>query len=281
MRNILVAFVISASILGANAFELPLPVIDNLPIIENNVHNTNPDNQIVTSGANMENPKGNHSPTTGKSSRTSSNEVPHSPRPPFNVSNNRYITEPNNILVLVNKKHCLSPDYVPPDLTRPDINFTFSEDLPKKLMRKEAAEALTRLFEQASSKGITLLGVSGYRSYQTQKEIFENKARLQGEAQANRTSARPGQSEHQTGLAMDITCPSVYNLSTSFGSTPEGKWVAQNAADFGFIIRYQKGKEGITGYIYEPWHLRYVGIGAARYIYQNGITLEEYLGKSI
>lgn len=281
MRNILVAFVISASILGANAFELQLPVIDNLPIIENNVHNTNPDNQIVTSGANMENPKGNHPPTTGKSPRTPSNEVPHSPKPPLNVSNNSYITEPNSILVLVNKKYRLSPDYVPPDLTQPEINFTFSEDLPKKFMRKEAAEALTRLFEQASSEGITLLGVSGYRSYQTQKEIFENKARLQGEAQANRTSARPGQSEHQTGLAMDITSPSVYNLSTSFGSTPEGKWVAQNAADFGFIVRYQRGKEDITGYIYEPWHLRYVGIGAARYIYQNGITLEEYLGKNI
>ncbi|MGE5544738.1 MAG: D-alanyl-D-alanine carboxypeptidase family protein, partial [Bacillota bacterium] len=175
-------------------------------------------------------------------------------------------------------KHNLSPDYVPPDLTQPDIRFTFSENLPKKLMRKEAAEALTRLFEHASREGITLLGVSGYRSYQTQKEIFENKARLEGEVQANRTSARPGQSEHQTGLAMDIISPSISSLSTSFGATPEGKWVAQNAADFGFIIRYQRGKESITGYDYEPWHLRYVGVAAAKYIYQNGITLEEYLG---
>lgn len=183
-----------------------------------------------------------------------------------------------DILVLVNKQHSLPADYVPANLVQPKIPFPFSEDLPKKLMRKEAATALEALFAQAKEDQIKLVGLSGYRSYQRQKEIFNYNAQKVGKEVANRTSAYPGQSEHQTGLAMDVTSAQMnYRLHSSFGDTKEGIWLAKNAADFGFIIRYPKGKEAITGYSYEPWHLRYVGTKAAKEIAENNITLEEYL----
>lgn len=181
-------------------------------------------------------------------------------------------------LVLVNKSHAVSADKVPPDLTRPNVQF--SNDAWNKLMRKEAALALEELFEKAGDEDVDLLAVSGYRSYQSQAAIFAYRASQVGETEANRFSARAGQSEHQTGLAMDITCPDVDNqLSQNFGSTPEGQWVAEHAANFGFIIRYQQGKENITGYSYEPWHIRYVGVEAARAISDNGLTLEEFLAQ--
>lgn len=126
--------------------------------------------------------------------------------------------------------------------------------------------------------GIELAAVSGFRSYERQAAIFANAVQRKGEVEANRVSARPGQSEHQTGLAMDVSSASVgYALVEAFGETVEGKWLAQNAPKYGFIIRYPKGKEHITGYRYEPWHLRYVGVEHAMKISQRGLTLEEYL----
>ena len=151
----------------------------------------------------------------------------------------------------------------------------------KKQLRKEAALALEEMFRSSKANGINIYAVSGYRSYARQASIFDANVRKYGFERANQTSAKPGQSEHQTGLAMDITSASVnYGLSQSFGATKEGKWVYENAHKFGFIIRYQKGKESITGYQYEPWHLRYVGIKAAKEIKDRNITLEEYLGSS-
>lgn len=145
-------------------------------------------------------------------------------------------------------------------------------------MRAEAARALEELFRQAAAEGIELAGVSGYRSYQRQEAIFNYRARERGEEVANRTSARPGQSEHQTGLAMDVSSASVgYALIEDFGNTKEGLWLAENAPRFGFIIRYPKGKEHLTGYSYEPWHIRYVGVEAAQEIAARGLILEEYL----
>jgi zinc D-Ala-D-Ala carboxypeptidase len=183
----------------------------------------------------------------------------------------------DSILVLVNKNRNLPSSYSPKDLVKPNVRFSFSEDVPKRYLQANAARALERLFKAASDAGHRLYGVSGYRSYATQKSIFERNAAQKGEEVANRTSARPGQSEHQTGLAMDISSASVdYRLSTSFGDTAEGKWVRDNAYKYGFIIRYPKGTEGITGYSYEPWHIRYVGTTAADYIYRNNLTLEEY-----
>lgn len=190
------------------------------------------------------------------------------------------INHNKDILILVNKQHSLPADYVPADLVKPKIPFPFSEDLPKKLMRQEAATALEALFKKAKLDEIEIVGISGYRSYQRQKEIFNYNANRVGKEIANKTSAYPGQSEHQTGLAMDVTNSKMnYRLKEIFGQTKEGIWLAKNAADFGFIIRYPKGKEAITGYNYEPWHLRYVGIKAAQEISRRNITLEEYLGK--
>ncbi|GAB7386716.1 hypothetical protein BSNK01_05520 [Bacillaceae bacterium] len=179
--------------------------------------------------------------------------------------------------VLVNKKRSLPPDYVPPDLVKPNIPFAFSGESPKKWMRKEAAAALERLFAQAKKERIAIAGVSAYRSYERQKEIFQYNVRTMGKEKAVRVSASPGRSEHQTGLAIDISCPRIgYALEETFAHTPEGRWLAKHAPAYGFIIRYPKGKEHITGYAYEPWHLRYVGEEVAKEIAEKGITLEEY-----
>ncbi|MDA8353569.1 MAG: M15 family metallopeptidase [Firmicutes bacterium] len=190
------------------------------------------------------------------------------------------VSNPASFTVLVNKSHSLPPDYVPPDLVIPQVRFSFNGYSPKKNMRREAAQALERLFAAADDRGFRLFAQSGYRSYQRQQAIFALKADQVGKKRANQVSARPGQSEHQTGLSMDITSQSVaFQLVESFGQTPEGRWVAENAHRFGFIIRYPKGKEQVTRYQYEPCHLRYVGVSAAGEMYRKQQTLEEYLGK--
>ncbi|WP_276354112.1 M15 family metallopeptidase [Cohnella caldifontis] len=189
------------------------------------------------------------------------------------------ITNASSLYVLVNKKRNLPSDYVPRDLTVPDVPFSFSGDSDKKKMRKEAAAALEKLFAGAEKAGIRLKAVSGYRSYARQKAIFDANAAAKGAEEANRTSAHPGQSEHQTGLAMDVSSASVgYALEESFGKTEEGRWLAAHAADYGFIIRYPKGKESITGYTYEPWHIRYLGKEAAAEVAESRLTLEQFFG---
>ena len=189
-------------------------------------------------------------------------------------------TEASDELTLVNKEHPLPPEYVPSDLVVPNVPFSFAEDHPKKQMRQEAAEALENLFAAAAKDGIHLVAVSGFRSYERQEAIFQRNASQMGEAEANRVSARPGESEHQTGLAMDVSAASVdYRLTEEFGSTEEGRWLQNNAARFGFIIRYPKEKEHVTGYQYEPWHLRYVGSSAAQTIANKALTFEEFLSQ--
>lgn len=116
------------------------------------------------------------------------------------------------------------------------------------------------MFDAAKKEGYELAAVSGYRSYDRQKVIFDNEVSLKGERKAKEAVAYPGESEHQTGLAMDISSRSNgFELNEAFGSTADGKWVQDNAYKYGFIIRYPKNKEDITKYEYEPWHLRYVG----------------------
>ncbi len=186
----------------------------------------------------------------------------------------------DDLLIVANKERNLPEDYEPKDLVTPNVPFPFKEDLPKKKLRKEAALSLEMLFKAAEENGLELLAQSGYRSYDTQVSIFAYNAEQRGEEEANKTSSKPGQSEHQTGLSMDVTSPEVnYELVEAFGETKEGKWLADNAHKYGFIIRYLKGKEQITGYQYEPWHLRYVGTDHAKKIHAQGITLEEYLQK--
>lgn len=133
-------------------------------------------------------------------------------------------------------------------------------------------EAWNAMVAAAKKDGISLWIISGYRSYDTQEAIYNRYVNDNGQEEADTYSARPGHSEHQTGLAFDIN-----EISYSFGETAAGKWVAENAAQYGFIIRYPQSKQHITGYIYEPWHLRYLGTELAMDVYESGLCLEEYL----
>ena len=189
------------------------------------------------------------------------------------------IKNTEDILVLANKKRNLPSNYIPKDLIIPNVKFPFKEDHPKKYLRKKAAEALENLFQKAEKDDIILYAISGYRSYNRQKTLFDNKSNKVGPEKANLVVAFPGQSEHQTGLAMDVSSQSAnFTLEEDFEDTAEGKWLKDNAHKAGFIIRYKKDSEDITGYNYEPWHIRYVGKDIAKEIYNQDLTLEEFLG---
>ncbi|MBU7595782.1 M15 family metallopeptidase [Metabacillus halosaccharovorans] len=197
------------------------------------------------------------------------------------VDNNRIIQNPSNILVMVNKEFSLPENYKPLNLVSPNITFSFSEmEIEKRYLREEAATALEALFKRAKNEGVELIAISGYRSFIRQESIFNMEKIENGEAVARQVVAFPGQSEHQTGLAIDVSSKSSnFELSEKFGETKEGKWLKENAHKEGFIIRYPKKKESITGYKYEPWHLRYVGKEHANTIYKHNLTLEEFFKK--
>ena len=177
--------------------------------------------------------------------------------------------EVNSLTVCVNKNRSIDANYEPNDLVLPNVRAMNSTS--RLYMREEAASALEELFKDAESEGYYLYAVSGYRSYNTQKSIYNPYSGY---------SAAPGTSEHQLGLAMDVSL-SKYggNLYVEFGDSKEGIWLKKNAHKYGFIIRYLEGKEDITGYKYEPWHIRYVGKELATELYEKGITLEEYYGE--
>ena len=181
------------------------------------------------------------------------------------------------LLILVNKDHPLKKNYKPDDLEA--IKYYASDRLESsRYMRAEAAEAFHNLVEAAEKDHIELRMTTAYRSYDFQKVLYDSYVEKEGQAAADQFSARPGSSEHQTGLAVDVSSPSVdYQLTDEFGKTKEGNWLANHAYQFGFILRYPKEKEDITGYMYEPWHIRYVGFEAAKEIYENHLTLEEFL----
>lgn len=207
----------------------------------------------------------------------------------------------NRFSLLVNKSHPLPADYIPGELVKPDIPFSEeysgmeysgrnkeNSDLntsavPEKfLMNKTAAAYLELLFERGRSFDVHLYGVSGYRSYARQKEIYEESVRTKGPAHAARYIAPPGASEHQSGLAMDISIPALdFQLEETFDTTKEGKWLKQFAPLYGFIIRYPKGVSHITGYAYEPWHIRFVTKPLAIYLSKTHLTLEEYHSLSL
>ena len=147
-------------------------------------------------------------------------------------------------------------------------------------MRPDAATALEEMFAACLEEtGARMVTVSGYRSYQTQSSIYDRKVKNVGsKAKADEYVARPGASEHQLGLAMDINQRARESgLTSSFGKTVSGKWLRENCWRFGFILRYQEGWEEVTGYNYEPWHVRYVGKEYAKAIYEMNVPLETYL----
>ena len=161
-----------------------------------------------------------------------------------------------NGVMIVNKTYSIPADYGPGDLT--DECWAAFREL------QNAA---------ANEEGLSIYVVSGYRSFSTQDGLYNRYVAADGQAAADTYSARPGHSEHQTGLAIDVN-----SVSYSFANTAEGRWLAANAQRFGFIIRYPENKQSITGYMYEPWHIRYLGKTLAQQVYDSGLCLEEYFG---
>jgi D-alanyl-D-alanine carboxypeptidase len=187
------------------------------------------------------------------------------------------IAKPESVTVLVNKQFALPSSYEPTDLVYPDIPFTFAEKIEKRKMRTVAAEAIEKLVAGAKKDGINLAGVSAYRSYATQKSLFQRYVLKDGEEKAKTYSAVPGTSEHETGLAIDVSgSDGKCAAEDCFGGTKEANWLEKHAQEYGFIIRYPKGKEKITGYQYEPWHIRYVGADTAKDMAAKKMTMEEY-----
>lgn len=159
------------------------------------------------------------------------------------------------------------------------VNKTYS--LPETYapgMNQEAFDALCRMFYDAKVLGYPLKVASSYRSFYDQRYIYNGYVSVSGQAAADRFSARPGHSEHQSGLAFDVDHPDSNALLQTFGDSPVGIWIAENCHKYGFIIRYPQGKEHLTGYMYEPWHVRYLGVELATEVYESGLCLEEFFG---
>jgi|GEM_PF-937226 len=166
-----------------------------------------------------------------------------------------YVVSSYGYTLIANKTYSLPSSYAPGDLT------------------SECKSAFNSLRSAASKDGINIFLISGYRSYSTQASLYSRYCAKDGKALADTYSARPGHSEHQSGLAIDVN-----SLSHTFANTKEGRWLAANAHKYGFIIRYAKDKQNVTGYSYEPWHIRYVGAKLASAVYNSGLCLEEFFG---
>lgn len=187
--------------------------------------------------------------------------------------NIKTIQNPNKLDVLVNKNNKLPENYVPDDLEYIDIKYSYEN----KQLKKEAKENFEKLSSDALALGFRIVATSAYRPYDYQKDLYEYYVKEKGQDYADLCSARPGHSEHQTGLAIDVEGSN--RSYDDFEDAIEFNWMKENAHKYGFILRYPKGKERITGFKYEPWHYRYVGIEIATYIYEKNITLEEYIEK--
>ena len=176
--------------------------------------------------------------------------------------------------LLVNKHYLLDKDYIPDDLVNVSQNYAWGEVGSQKV-REVAYNAFLDMWNAANEEGYYLMINSSYRSYEDQEIVYNNYKNSSGERFADSIAARPGSSEHQTGLALDIFSKTNTNKNT-FSQTDEAKWLKENAHNFGFILRYPEDKVDITGYSFESWHYRYVGKDIATYIYENDITYEEY-----
>jgi D-alanyl-D-alanine carboxypeptidase len=179
--------------------------------------------------------------------------------------------------VIVNKTRPLNPkDYAAPDLVSVPVAHVYAP-----MLRKVAADAVVAMFaDYTAATGLKMQSQSAYRSYGAQVTTYDGWVASKGKAGADLTSARPGYSEHQTGLAIDISAvPNKCPLSACFAETPQGKWLAANAWKYGFILRYPQGETDVTGYEFEPWHYRYVGTALAKQYHDTGATtLEQFFG---
>lgn len=187
--------------------------------------------------------------------------------------------------ILVNQKHPLPKNYVPSNLVITDNNeqnfHHYKNENLKPMIHEVVFEKFKKLQEDASMDGVFVIIDSGYRSYEYQKKVFDSLVSEKGQEYAKKFVAQPGCSEHQTGLAFDFAVLRNGCYSDDIKEKDkESKWMKENAYRYGFILRYPKGKESITGYSFEPWHYRYVGEDLAKYIDQNQLTLEEYFLKN-
>jgi D-alanyl-D-alanine carboxypeptidase len=174
-------------------------------------------------------------------------------------------------LLLTNKFHYLDNTYNSENMVKVSNKHSYGEN---QMLTNETYDAFIKMFNAAKKEDLTIIINSSYRSYEDQEEIYNYYKRIKGEEYADKIAARTGYSEHQTGMAIDVT---TYNASSStFEEFDVFKWLQNNAYKYGFILRYPKDKEHITGYSYESWHYRYVGIEVATYIHENNITFDEY-----
>lgn len=186
-----------------------------------------------------------------------------------------------SIYVIVNKQRPIPITYTPANLVRPDVQLVPDDNPEEQQLRSEAATSAEEMFNSAKQAGVDLVMASGYRSASLQRTIYDSYVARDGQEAASKYSARPGTSEHQTGLALDITTKNrECYLDICFANTSEGKWLEQNAHKYGFILRYKKDKEDITGYQFEPWHFRYVGDDLAERLFDSRQTMEEFFGLS-
>jgi D-alanyl-D-alanine carboxypeptidase len=188
------------------------------------------------------------------------------------------LTDPASPWLVVNKKRPLAPLQYEPSLVAPNVKLRQAATNSEMQMAPATAAAVQELFAAAKDDGLQLMVASAFRSYSLQNGIYNREVKTYGQATADQQSARPGHSEHQTGWAVDVEPASgECEIDACFADTPEGKWVAANAYKYGFILRYPDAKTAVTGYEYEPWHLRYVGKELAVEMHRTGVqTLEEF-----
>jgi D-alanyl-D-alanine carboxypeptidase len=217
-------------------------------------------------------------PTTTKTpTKTPSPTPTPTPTPTFNKALYS-IDDPNSIWIVSDKLRPLNPaDWEPPDLVEVPVDY-----VNQPFMRQVASDAVVQMFAAftAESGGLLMASQSAYRSYDSQVDVYNGWVSSLGQEAADLTSARPGFSEHQTGLSIDISAdPANCSLDQCFADTPQAQWLAANAWRFGFVLRYPNGYTQITGYEFEPWHYRYVGPELATELHDTGVmTLEEFFG---
>ena len=187
------------------------------------------------------------------------------------------LDDPNSYWVVVNKLRPLNPaDFVAPDLVAVPVDYVYAPQL-----RAEPAAQVVAMFTAFSAEtGLAMQAQSAYRSYSAQVSTYNGWVTKLGQEAADLTSARPGHSEHQTGLAIDVSAlPANCSLDQCFADTAQGQWLAQHAWEYGFVLRYPNGFTAVTGYEFEPWHYRYVGLDLAKEFHDTGATtLEEFFG---
>lgn len=234
---------------------------------------TNTPTDAETSRVTSEVPRPKATPTASPSDKPSeaSDDTPE----PSEDSVPEDLESPDSITVIVNKLRALPADFTPEDLVELPTELTGGN---QQRLREEAAEAVEAMFKAAQDDGVELQVISSFRSFDYQQRLYDNYRERYGADNTDAMSARPGHSEHQTGLALDVDTPGgEHSLKTSFGETEAGQWLADHAHEYGLVVRYPEDQHDTTGFQYEPWHLRYFGEQYATQIVENtGVAEEEF-----